>query len=108
MPSEEIEIDDSFDVTEVDFMENIKIYLRVRPFIDREEVGDGSARRPSCVQLAPDGSPAVALVSRGSVTETFEYDFVGGPETGQEEVFRCVAQPISENCLLGYNGTIFA
>jgi hypothetical protein len=95
--------------------ENIKIYLRVRPFIDREDgdvVAGGTSRRPSAVQLAGDpggGSGAVvSFVSRGAVTETFEYDYVGGPETGQEEVFEAVARPITENCLQGYNGTIFA
>lgn len=86
--------------------ENIKIYLRIRPFLPRED-NDGSAgRRPSSVQLAGDG--LVSFVSRGVAAETFEYDAVGGPETEQEEVFRAVAQPITENCLQGYNGTIFA
>lgn len=91
--------------------ENIKIYLRVRPFIDREDgdtIAGGTSRRPSTVQLAGDQEPIVNFVSRGTVAESFEYDFVGGPETGQEEVFEAVAKPITENCLQGYNGTIFA
>lgn len=91
--------------------ENIKIYLRIRPFIDREDESGGctgGVRRPSSVQLAGDGSPVVSFVSRGAVTESFEYDFVGGPETTQDEVFEAVALPITENCLQGYNGTIFA
>lgn len=90
--------------------ENIKIFLRVRPFLARED-GDGAAggaRRPSAVQLSSDGSPVVSVISRGQVAEVFEYDAVGGPETPQEEVFETVAQPITENCLQGYNGTIFA
>lgn len=114
------EHDDGMTVTSTDpssyethhlLSENIRIYLRVRPFIDREDgdsIAGGTSRRPSTVQLAGDSEPIVNFVSRGAVTESFEYDYVGGPETGQEEVFEAVAKPITENCLQGYNGTIFA
>lgn len=95
--------------------ENIKIFLRVRPFLAREDGdvaaggnGAGAGRRPSAVQLSSDGSPVVSVVNRGQVAEVFEYDAVGGPESSQEEVFETVARPITENCLQGYNGTIFA
>lgn len=89
-------------------LENIKIYLRVRPLLEREDDLLASGRRPSCVQLSPDGRPIVSLVSRGMVSEVFEYDFVGGPEVPQDDVFEAVGRPITENCLQGYNGTIFA
>jgi hypothetical protein len=92
-------------------VENIKIYLRVRPFVEREDFcggGGGEGRRPSILQLSPDGRPLVSLINKGAVSETFEYDYVGGPETRQVDVFEAVAKPITENCLQGYNGTIFA
>lgn len=92
-------------------MENIKIYLRVRPFVEREDFGSlcgGDTRRPSIIQVNADGHPLVSVVNRGVVSESFEYDFVGGPETRQADVFEAVAKPITENCLQGYNGTIFA
>lgn len=89
-------------------LENIKIFLRVRPFLEREDDLVAAGRRPSCVQLSPDGRPVVSLVSRGMVSEGFEYDYVGGPEVAQADVFEAVGRPITENCLQGYNGTIFA
>ena len=47
-------------------------------------------------------------ISHGSKTDLFTFDHVGGPETAQDEVFFAVGKSISDNCLEGYNGTIFA
>lgn len=41
-------------------------------------------------------------------SELFTFDAVGGPDTEQETVFSQVVRPIADNCLLGYNGTVFA
>jgi hypothetical protein len=44
----------------------------------------------------------------GAKKEVFTYDFVGGEDTTQEEVFESVGRVMTDNCLDGYNGTIFA
>ncbi len=101
-------------------MENIKIYLRIRPFTPKEEplgnLADNSrnASPLSILPPAPDEHATTVLVaaysagSGGKANEAFVYDHVGGSETSQQNVFECVAQPVIENCLLGYNATIFA
>jgi len=38
----------------------------------------------------------------------FTFDSVTGAESTQEQVFRTVGKGVVENCLAGYNGTIFA
>lgn len=116
--------------------ENIRVYLRIRPFVEREEpfgAESGLQRRAtSIVQVldlgaASDGihgtsvrisNPrslgsslsAVSPVNIASLAEgeTFTFDAVGSFEVTQEDVFQAVAKPITENCLQGYNGTIFA
>jgi kinesin family protein 15 len=82
--------------------ENIRVYLRIKP------PNDDSASRASsnCLALEPDQSTVTAFT--GSKAESFAYDCVGGPETEQEGVFESVAKPVTEYCLQGYNGTIFA
>lgn len=109
--------------------ENIKVYLRIRPFIEREdnsliEPSIVSRRVASVIQVSDPGthadglhgttvrlsnnrSPSAQYLSSDSC-ESFTFDAVGGPDIGQEHVFAIVAKNITENCLQGYNGTIFA
>ena len=47
-----------------------------------------------------------SLVLHGG--ETFSFDFVGGEDVQQEEIFVKVGKPIVDQCLQGYNGSIFA
>jgi hypothetical protein len=48
-------------------------------------------------------------ISHGNKTDHFTYDHVGPPETTtQEDVFEYVGKPITDNCLIGFNGTVFA
>jgi hypothetical protein len=50
----------------------------------------------------------VVTLFNGPKAEAFTYDCVGGPETEQDAIFESVAKPVTEYCLQGYNGTIFA
>lgn len=107
--------------------ENIKVYLRIRPFVEREDnsllEGSSQASRkvPSIVQVLDQGSHAdgqhgttVRICNARSLGtnpadgEIFAFDAVGGADIYQEDVFASVSKPITENCLQGYNGTIFA
>lgn len=106
--------------------ENIRVYLRIRPFIDREDNNVNDIKPVSSIQiLASDEYQEEALASGAGTSvkvldsrhnsnllpgegELFTFDAVGGPEVEQSTIFDQVAKPIAENCLLGYNGTIFA
>ena len=102
--------------SEID-IENIKIYLRIRPFVEREEINApnrlGNPTSTLTIHPPINGGPATTVSVKGGTAyggtiESFVYDSIGGLETGQEEVFETVARPVTDNCLLGYNGTIFA
>lgn len=105
--------------------ENIRVYLRIRPFIDREDNYVNEVKPTSIIQTLPfgeDSSEETLTDNSGSSVrivdvrhnpligdgEVFTFDAVSGLETEQSTIFDQVAKPIAENCLLGYNGTIFA
>ena len=97
--------------------ENIQVYLRIRPFIEREDNTVNDNKPSSIIQILDHGDGTGTTVKMGDTRfgtlssyegETFTFDAVGGAETEQETVFNGVAKPIADNCLLGYNGTIFA
>ena len=94
--------------------ENIRVYLRIRPFVEREDNAANDGRPKSIVEVIDEDRTAVrVLENRAGVTlasdaEVFAFDGVGDMDAEQESVFEMVAKPIAENCLLGYNGTIFA
>lgn len=107
----------------VDESENIKVYLRIRPFVEREDaaVMEPGFHRKSCsvvtildehaTTVSINNPRAMALNAANGLAmtgEQFTFDAVGGPDVPQEAVFEAVARPITENCLQGYNGTIFA
>jgi DNA replication protein DnaC len=43
-----------------------------------------------------------------SLPETFTFDYIASEETAQQEIFEEVGRSIIEQCLHGYNGSIFA
>lgn len=62
-----------------------------------------------CIQEVKDNKQlVVASMSNGGGGETFSFDFVGGEESAQEDIFAIVGKPIVDQCLQGYNGSIFA
>ncbi|KAG0328181.1 Kinesin-like protein kif15 [Dissophora globulifera] len=101
--------------------EHVKVYVRVRPPNERELASDaytsssqGSQNYPTITsQLAnvanqtPSGHSRVTI-GAGSKVDNFTYDCVGGELTSQEHVFNDVGRTIVEQCVKGYNGTIFA
>ena len=60
------------------------------------------ARR--CITSASAVSKTIQLATQ----ENFTFDYVAGEETPQVEVFEAVGKAIVTQCLLGYNGSIFA
>lgn len=85
--------------------ENVRIYLRIRPS-PAEEANQN--RGNCCLMVDPQCPQQVVTLFNGPKAEAFTYDCVGGPETEQDAIFESVAKPVTEYCLQGYNGTIFA
>lgn len=104
--------------------ENIRVYLRIRPFIEREDKSTLNPainrRTPSVVQILDPEHEGADMSSSASVrllnsramatmdSEMFTFDSVGSLDVEQEKVFEATAKAMTDNCLLGYNGTIFA
>ena len=66
----------------------------------------------NCLALDTDSSSVTLFTPNTGNTsgkaESFAFDCVGGPDAEQELVFESVAKPVTDYCLQGYNGTIFA
>ena len=43
-----------------------------------------------------------------STISTFNFDGIKGEDSTQDEMFSMIGRGVVENCLKGYNGTIFA
>ena len=57
-----------------------------------------------CVATSP-SAPRVCTLSSG---EQFTFDYVASEQTAQVEIFEEVGKRIIDQCLMGYNGSIFA
>lgn len=79
--------------------DNIQVMVRVRPFNSRERNEDASV----CVEV--DRSCRSKLIIG---PKDFNFDWVGGMETTQQEIFDNIGVPLVKTCLEGYNCTIFA
>ncbi|CDW79512.1 kinesin-like protein kif15 [Stylonychia lemnae] len=68
---------------------------------------EGFLTHKRCIQEIKDRKQ-IYLPTIGKNPESFTFDFVGGEDVTQEEIFQTVGKPIVDQCLLGYNGSIFA
>ena len=57
-----------------------------------------------CITDASNAEKTIRLATQ----ENFTFDYVAGEETSQVDVFEAVGKSIINQCLLGYNGSIFA
>ena len=83
--------------------DNIHVAIRVRP-LSLREITETQANK--CIQV--DKINKAILLSVKSTIRQFNYDFVGDEDISQEEVFEMIGKSISDNCLMGYNGSLFA
>ncbi|KAJ2505959.1 Kinesin-like protein kif15 [Coemansia sp. RSA 2052] len=83
-------------------MDNIQVFMRIRPLSEDEYKRDRTSE--SAVRMLTDNT--VSIPSQR--TENFTFDFVGAEDCAQEEVFEAVGKRAVEQCMQGYNGTIFA
>lgn len=81
--------------------ESVQVLVRIRPHNSKElQLGDDS----SCLTLL--GTRAVTCTVPGRDPRTFAFDNVlFGPQT---EVFEVSGMPMVDNCMSGYNSSIFA
>ncbi|KAF9381314.1 Kinesin-like protein kif15 [Podila verticillata] len=92
--------------------EHVKVYVRVRPPNEREQATE-LAQAPVSSQGNATSTvniihPNQVVITGPSKNDTFMYDCVGAEATTQEQVFNDVGRSIVEQCVRGYNGTIFA
>jgi hypothetical protein len=83
-------------------LDNVRVYIRVRPLSDRE-LAEGTARK--CVNVLQNSS---LILDVRPDPKRFTFDYIGDETTSQQELFEVIGKPISVSCLDGYNGTIFA
>jgi Kinesin motor domain len=84
--------------------ECIQVMVRCRP-LNSKEKGD---QRASIVNVDSETGQIVLKNSKSADTKQFTFDAVFDGTSKQEDVFACVAQPIIDCVMNGYNGTIFA
>jgi hypothetical protein len=84
--------------------ECIQVMVRCRP-INSKEQGD---KRASIVSVDSETGQIVLKNNKSDDTKQFTFDAVFDGTSKQEDVFACVAQPIIDSVMNGYNGTIFA
>ena len=82
-------------------LDNIKVYLRVRPLNTREQA-DGNHNL-----LTKDGN-SVSIAKTDEEKKKFTYDHIFGHEDAQTAVFKSIGCNLVDNFLEGYNCTVFA
>lgn len=85
---------------------NIKVIARFRPLNEYEKVTyrQQLTLNEGCKVI----SNTSVSIDHGKETETYTFDRVFEPSTSQYEVFQVIGQPVINDVLTGYNGTVFA
>ena len=82
---------------------NVRVLLRIRPFNDRE-VSLGSH---TCINTKTSHNNTIELLCN-PVPKQFTYDSIADSTLDQNSMFQLCGHQLVEQCLQGYNGTIFA
>jgi hypothetical protein len=80
--------------------DTVRVALRVRPLIGKEKI----ERCSECVKIPNPKRPQVVIGNKRS----FTYDYVYGPASSQQEVYRGCTHPLVESAFDGYNATVVA
>ncbi|TYH49811.1 hypothetical protein ES332_D10G160900v1 [Gossypium tomentosum] len=73
----------------------VKVVVRMRPPIKEEEEGDTIVQKVTSDSLSING-------------QTFTFDSVASSDATQLDIFQLVGAPLVENCLAGFNSSVFA
>ncbi|GAQ87605.1 hypothetical protein KFL_003640070 [Klebsormidium nitens] len=82
--------------------QSVQVIVRLRP-INERETNQGGAKR--CIQQA--GPRSLLCMTIPEPTQ-FTFDHVVGDTVSQEALFALVGQPMVQNCIYGYNSSMFA
>ncbi|VEN41537.1 unnamed protein product [Callosobruchus maculatus] len=81
-------------------VENVRVFIRIRPLRDAEK----TLNNKRYIHLDRN----VLQLLKSNINRTFQFCKVFSEESTQVDLYRCIAVPIVEKVLQGYNGTIFA
>uniref|UniRef100_A0A0B6YSE6 Kinesin-like protein n=1 Tax=Arion vulgaris TaxID=1028688 RepID=A0A0B6YSE6_9EUPU len=91
--------------------QTIQIFARIKPTKQSKtgiyEINDDEEGCP-CLQLIVPRELASGFINNKKENYSFRFNRIFDQKTVQDEVFSCVAQPVIDNALEGFNGTIFA
>ena len=83
-----------------DTVDQVKVYCRIRPCNKKEETHAVCAKKLN--------KKSVQIKDGEYDCRDFTFDGVYGPESTQDDIFKECGEPIVDDVLRGYNGTIFA
>ncbi|KAM3860991.1 uncharacterized protein ACN63O_014403 [Diretmus argenteus] len=87
--------------------EAVKVCVRVRPLIEREETAAAEKAQP--VQLYWKAEKkSIQQIDDGNLTKSFGFDRVFSAEETTNQLYQDFAKPLVVSAVEGYNGTIFA
>ncbi|KAM3861526.1 uncharacterized protein ACN63O_014979 [Diretmus argenteus] len=87
--------------------EAVKVCVRVRPLIEREETAAAEKAQP--VQLYWKAEKkSIQQIDDGNPTKSFGFDRVFSAEESTNQLYQDFAKPLVVSAVEGYNGTIFA
>ncbi|CAG5136734.1 unnamed protein product, partial [Candidula unifasciata] len=91
--------------------QTIQIFARIKPTKQTKtglyEIDDDDEGCPR-LQLIVPRELAAGFINNKKENYSFRFNKIFDQKTLQDEVFACVAQPVIDNALQGFNGTIFA
>lgn len=85
-----------------DSKDNVKVAIRIRP-LNEKESQEGSK---SCISVQD--SQKTLIIDLKAEKKYFTFDYIASEDSSQQDLFDQIGKPISNSCLSGYNGTIFA
>ncbi|CAK6974504.1 centromere-associated protein E [Scomber scombrus] len=85
----------------------VKVCVRVRPLIEREESAASEEAKPVQLFWKAD-KKSIHQIDDGNSTKSFSFDRVFIAEETTKQLYQGIAKPLVVSAVEGYNGTIFA
>ncbi|GFR41403.1 hypothetical protein Agub_g2083 [Astrephomene gubernaculifera] len=104
-PSKAASIDGTEDGTEDFENDSVRVFVRVRPPTEQELASD---KHEQCLSVIGSRTLQLMVKDKGNSTHRFMFDQVLPEDTPQQDVFDLAGLVAVDNCLAGYNSSIFA
>ncbi|XP_076026646.1 centromere-associated protein E [Genypterus blacodes] len=85
----------------------VKVCVRVRPLIEREESASAENAPPAQLYWKAD-KKSIHQIDDGASTKSFSFDRVFAADESTKQLYQNIAKPLVVSTVGGYNGTIFA